>query len=225
VTIVPYVVPLVLGLAVPATFVGSWLGSAADELASAESAPKEVPRAEFPEEGYCSASLKQIVRRVAGACGLLGGRGCQPTDASNVVKLAPSDFNALFLPLKHRVRIIQFDQSKTDLDEAAKRAVEEAWGDRGGARFFFVVSRASPEGTVEINRELSARRAQSVLDHLTEVYKDPDIKKQVGLLWLGEEFAQLSKDFCDWTRSRTGEPCDDKDINRSAFIAWIDCAI
>ncbi len=222
--ILSYLVPLVVGLAVPAVFVGSWLGTASDGLVAAESAPQEVARAEFQEEGYCSASLKQIVRRVAGACGLLGGRGCQPTDASNVVKLAPEDFNALFLPLKHRVRIIQFDQSKTDLDDEARRAVEEAWGDRGGARFFFVVSRASPEGSVEVNRELSAKRAQSVLDHLMAVYKDPEIETQVGLLWLGEEFAQLTTEFCDWSRSRAGT-CDDKDINRSAFIAWIDCSI
>lgn len=221
---VTFILPLLVGITVPAIFVGSWLGDAEANLVAAETAPREVARAEFPEEGYCSASLKQIVRRVAGACGLLGGRGCQPTDASNVVKLAPDDFNALFLPLKNRVRIIQFDQSKTDLDPDAKKAVEEAWGDRGGARFFFVVSRASPEGTVEMNRDLSAKRAQSVLDHLTAIYKDPDIQKQVGLLWLGEEYAQLTKDFCDWSRSRTGT-CDEKDINRSAFIAWIDCSI
>ncbi|MCC6619691.1 MAG: hypothetical protein IT385_00460 [Deltaproteobacteria bacterium] len=223
-SLLPYTLPLVLGFTVPAVLVGSWLGAASDNLAVAEAAPVEVARAELRDEGYCSPSLKQIVRRVAGACGLLGGRGCQPTDASNVVKLAPEDFNALFLPLKHRVRIIQFDQSKTDLDDEARRAVEEAWGDRGGARFFFVVSRASPEGSVELNRELSAKRAQAVLDHLMMVYKDPDIEKQVGLLWLGEEFAQLTADFCTWSRSRTGA-CDDKDINRSAFIAWIDCSI
>jgi len=222
--VLPYTLPLALGLAVPAVLVGSWLAQASDSLAEAEAAPVEVARAELHDEQYCSPSLKQIVRRVAGACGLLGGRGCQPTDASNVVKLAPEDFNALFMPLKHRVRIIQFDQSKFDLDEDAKRAVEEAWGDRGGARFFFVVSRASPEGSIEKNRELSAKRAQSVLDHLMAVYKDPDIEKQVGLLWLGEEFAQLTADFCTWSRSRTGV-CDDKDINRSAFIAWIDCSL
>ncbi|MFO0751204.1 MAG: hypothetical protein U1F43_36855 [Myxococcota bacterium] len=221
---VTFVLPLFLGIAIPAAFVGTWLGNASANLKVAEANPEVVARAEFPEEGYCSASLKQIVRRVAGACGLLGGRGCQPTDASNVVKLAPNDFNALFLPLKNRVRIIQFDQSKTELDADAAKAVEEAWGDRGGARFFFVVSRASPEGSVEMNRDLSAKRAQAVLDHLSAVYKDPDIQKQVGLLWLGEEYAQLSKDFCDWSRSRTGT-CDEKDINRSAFIAWIDCAI
>lgn len=223
--LLPYLVPIILGLGVPAVFVGSWLGQAEENLIAAESAPSTVARAEFPEEGYCSAPLKQIVRRVAGACGLLGGRGCQPTDASNVVKLAPEDFNALFLPLKHRVRIIQFDQGRADLDEAAKRAVEEAWGDRGGARFFFVVSRGSKEGTVDVNRELSAKRGQAVLDHLTAVYKDPDIQKQVGLLWLGKEYAQLTQDFCEWSRSRTGTPCDEKDINRSAFIAWIDCSI
>jgi len=221
---VTYVLPLLLGVAVPGVAIGAWLGDAKTNLDVSETAPKDVVRASVPEGGYCSVELKQIVRRVAGACGLLGGRGCQPTDASNVVKLSANDFNQLFLPLKHRVRIIQFDQSKTELDEDAKHAVEEAWGDRGMARFFFVVSRASPEGSVEKNRELSAVRAQAVLDHLMEVYKDPDIQKQVGLLWLGEEFAQLPKEFCEWNRSRTGE-CNEADINRSAFIAWIDCSI
>jgi hypothetical protein len=103
--------------------------------------------------------------------------------------------------------------------------VEEAWADRGGASFFFVVSRASPEGSVDKNRELSEARAKAVLEHLQRRFADPDIERQVGLLWLGEEFAQLDAGFCDWKRSRAGEKCDDKDINRSAFIAWIDCAI
>jgi hypothetical protein len=47
----------------------------------------------------------------------------------------------------------------------------------------------------------------------------------VGLLWLGEDFAQLDDKFCQWQRSRTGTECSPKEINRSAFVAWIDCAI
>ena len=53
---------------------------------------------------------------------------------------------------------------------------------------------------------------------------DPDLKGSVGLLWLGEEYAQLNEKFCEWKRSRAGE-CTKSEINRSAFVAWIDCAI
>ena len=36
--------------------------------------------------------------------------------------------------------------------------------------------------------------------------------------------APLTEEFCSWERSREGA-CAVKDINRSAFVAWIDCAI
>lgn len=222
-----HVIPMGIALLVPAFMLSGWLGDAGARLAVEAPRQSKAAVATVAEEGYCTADLKRIVRRVAGACGLLGeqGRGCRPADASKVVELSDNDFNALFLPLKERVRIIQYDMGKTALDEGALRAVEEAWADRGGASFFFVVARASPEGAVDKNRELSEARANAVLAHLKQRFADPDIERQVGLLWLGEEFAQLGAEFCDWKRSRTGEKCDAKDINRSAFIAWIDCAI
>ncbi|MCB9730958.1 MAG: hypothetical protein H6746_20975 [Deltaproteobacteria bacterium] len=220
-------IPMAFGLALPAFFVSGWLGDAGASLRAAEPGAKDVAVAAMAEEGYCTANLKQIVRRVAGACGLLDaqGRGCQPADAAKIVALSGDDFNALFLPLKDRVHIIQFDKKSIELDEGARAAIETAWSARGGASFFFVVSRASPEGSVESNQELSNGRAQSVLAHLEATYQDPDIKKRVGLLQLGEEFAQLPLEFCEWNRSREGETCDEKQINRSAIIAWIDCAI
>jgi outer membrane protein OmpA-like peptidoglycan-associated protein len=222
-----HVVPLALALALPATLVSGWVGEASESLAASQPQSARVVTASVAEEGYCTAELKQIVRRVAGACGLLGaeGRGCRPADASKVVSLSGDDFNQLFLPLRERVRIVQYDLAKAELDEGGRQAVEAAWAERGGASFFFVVARASPEGSVEMNRELSEARAKAVLAHLTQRFNDPDIERQVGLLWLGEEFAQLAGSFCDWNRSRAGESCDEKDINRSAFIAWIDCAI
>jgi hypothetical protein len=224
---VSHLVPLALALAVPAVMVSGWLSDAEARLAVEEPRQSKAITATVAEEGYCTVDLKRIVRRIAGACGLLGeqGRGCRPADASKVVSLQGEEFNALFLPLQDRVRIIQYDMGKSELDEGALRAVEEAWADRGGASFFFVVSRASPEGSTDKNRELSEARAKAVLDHLMKRFNDPDIERQVGLLWLGEEFAQLEDTFCDWKRSRTGEKCDAKEINRSAFIAWIDCAI
>ena len=64
-----------------------------------------------------------------------------------------------------------------------------------------------------------------MLKHLQGTFSDDeDLAKQVGLLWLGEGFAQLGDEFCGWSRSRSGA-CTEKDINRSAFMAWIDCAI
>ena len=50
------------------------------------------------------------------------------------------------------------------------------------------------------------------------------VEQQVGLLWLGAEFAQLEQKFCDWRRSAS-DKCDRTKLNRSAFIAWIDCRL
>lgn len=138
--------------------------------------------------------------------------------------MSGDDFNALFKPLSHRARIIQFDSSQVELDPSGQMTVEGAWSDQRGASFFFVVARASADGDQVFNQQLSQQRAEAVLTHLQEKFNDPDLRKEVGLLWLGEEYAQLSEEFCTWTRSREGE-CSITDINRSAFIAWIDCAI
>jgi outer membrane protein OmpA-like peptidoglycan-associated protein len=225
--ILPAIVPWALGALVPVLFVTSWLASARSELAVWQPGRAETAVAAVAEENYCNAHLKRIVRRVAGACGLLGGddRGCRPADAQKGVELSDEDFNALFLPMRERVSILQFDQGKSELDAAAMGHVEAAWADRRGASFFFVVARASPEGSTAANQALSEARARGVLEHLEGRFNDPDIRKQVGLLWLGEEFAQLDAAFCDWRRSRGNEPCTPADINRSAFIAWIDCSI
>jgi hypothetical protein len=165
---------------------------------------------------------------VAGACGLIegggGGRGCQPMEAKKVAALSGDDFNALFKPLSKRAQIIQFDLSKSDLDADGIAAVEKAWSDQRGASFFFVVSRASTDGASDFNETLSRDRAKAVLGHLQEKFKDEDLKNEVGLLWLGDQYAQLGDEFCQWNRSRTGS-CTSMDINRSAFVAWIDCAL
>lgn len=215
---------LIACLLIPMLLVLTWLRTADKNLQSAQDAASGVAVASAAEETYCTPKLKQILRRVAGACGLIqeGGRGCKPTDAKTVAALSGDDFNALFQPLAHRARIIQFDADQTDLDPPAVSSVEEAWADQKGASFFFVVARASTDGDAMHNQMLSEKRAESVFHFLEQ--KDPELKKQVGLLWLGEEYAQLSEDFCNWKRSRT-EVCTLKDINRSAFVAWIDCSI
>ncbi|MFA6107836.1 MAG: hypothetical protein WDA75_03615 [Candidatus Latescibacterota bacterium] len=208
--------------------VAGWVNSAARRLASPGEEASQVALATAADEGYCSADLKVILRRVLTSCGLVktgGTRGCQPLEAQTVAAMAGGDFNALFMPLKHRAALLQFDQDETVLDESGRRLLEKTFADQGGASYFLVVSRASPEGSVEHNRELSQKRANAALDHLQEVFRDPDLEQEVGLLWLGEEFAQLEEHFCDWTRSRTDAPCTPADINRSAFIAWIDCRL
>lgn len=217
---------MLVALVVPSILVMLWLQSAKASLEAARDAASEVAIASVAEDEYCTPKLKQILRRVAGACGLLqdGGRGCQPANAKQVAAMSGEDFNALFKPLSHRARIIQFDAEQVELDPPGQTAVEGAWGDQRGASFFFVVARASPDGDPTFNQTLSQKRAEAVLTHLEQKFNDPDLKKEIGLLWLGEEYAQLSSEFCDWSRSREGE-CSVKDINRSAFIAWIDCAI
>lgn len=217
-----------VSFAVPAGLVATWLGEAEEHLEiAAGRPPPAVAVASMTEDSYCTAELKGIVRRVAGACGLLEGatgRGCQPSQARNLVQLTGPDFNALFRPLSKRARIIQFEADRADLDEGARAAVEAAWSDQRGASFFFVVARASHDGKADYNERLSRSRAEAVLGHLQARFDDPDIRKEVGLMWLGEEYAQLDAEFCGWTRSRESE-CTGKEINRSAFVAWIDCAI
>lgn len=214
-------------LAIPAILVVAWASSAQTRLKETSSAAKDVAIASVTDDSYCTPQLKAIIRRVAGACGLIeggGGRGCQPMEAKKVAALSGDDFNALFKPLSKRAHIIQFDASKTELDAEGATAIEKAWSDQRGASFFFVVSRASTDGASEMNETLSRDRAKGVLTHLQEKFKDEDLKNQVGLLWLGEQYAQLGDEFCSWNRSRSAQ-CTPVEINRSAFVAWIDCAI
>jgi len=221
---------LVVALLIPVILVAVWASSAGRRYRQSQKEldpSKQAAIASVSDDSYCTPALKAIIRRVAGACGLLeggGGRGCQPMQAQKVAALSGDDFNAMFRPLSKRASIIQFDSQKVDLDDDAKKLVEKAWSDQRGASFFFVVSRASPDGAADYNQGLSRDRAQAVLEHLQKKFKDDDLKNQVGLLWLGEEYAQLGEEFCGWSRSRTGS-CTPTEINRSAFVAWIDCAI
>ena len=99
------------------------------------------------------------------------------------------------------------------------------FADQRGASWFFVVSRSSPEGSAQYNASLSQKRGNAVLDHLKATFQDPDLDKEVGLLMLGEEFAQLDKDYCTWQRSGDPAVCSNAELNRSAFVAWIDCRL
>jgi hypothetical protein len=218
-------------LSLPALLSVSWTNQAEERLARAEaeeSSAPEVAVASQANEAYCTPRLQKILRRVLQSCGLIegaAGRGCEPVDAKSVATMSGDDFNALFVPMKGRGGIVQFEQSSIDLDEPDFGLIDRAFADRKGASYFFVVSRASPEGSEETNRQLSRGRAEAVLTHLQEKFKDPDLENQVGLLWLGEEFAQLDPSFCDWKRSGETEQCEPEDLNRSAFITWIDCTL
>lgn len=220
---------LVAALAIPAAATKIWIGSAETRLAEASAAPAgEAPAvASAADEAYCNPELKKVLRRVLLSCGLVGGgaaRGCQPVQAKNVATMSGSDFNALFRPMKDRGGILQFELDKADLDPAATTLVDKLFGDQRGASWFFVVARASPEGSTTHNRDLSKARAEAVMAHLRTRFQDPDLEKEVGMLWLGEEFAQLEDEFCQWQRSAGGE-CKTKELNRSAFVAWIDCQL
>ncbi len=221
----------IVTLLVLSAVVAAWVRSAAAHLAEIRAEQGKAPGpvvASAANAGYCTGELKAILRRVLTACGLVSGgsqRGCQPLQAKNVAAMSGDDFNALFVPLADRAAIVEFDQDSSDLDQAADALLDKAFADQRGASYFLVVSRASPEGPLGYNRELSRKRAEAVLDHIRGKFKDPDLDQEVGLLWLGAEFAQLDKDFCQWHRSRPNETCSTAHLNRSAFIAWIDCRL
>ena len=220
---------LVVLLAIPAAVTGKWISSAETRLEQMQ-AKHSAQRggAAAADVGYCSPELKKILRRVLMSCGLVGGeaaRGCQPVQAKNVATMSGTDFNALFRPMKDRGGIIQFELDKAELDPQDLALVDQVFADQRGASWFFVVARSSPEGSVTHNRDLSKGRAEAVMTHLKERFKDPDLLKEVGMLWLGEEFAQRENEFCQWKRSTTGTECPPEELNRSAFVAWIDCQL
>ena len=187
-----------------------------------------MPLAAAANEGYCNGDLKKILRRVLQSCGLLGSgevRGCQPMEAKQVATMSGGDFNSFFMPMAECAGIIQFDQDSDVLDPNDTALLDRIFADQRGASYFFVVSRSSPEGSAVYNRDLSQRRGKAVLSHLKQTFNDPDLDKEVGLLWLGEEVAQLDQEFCKWQRSGPSDACQTQDLNRSAFIAWIDCSL
>ena len=219
---------LVVLLAIPTVVTAKWIASADSRLAEMTATPTEgVAVAAAADVGYCSPELKKVLRRVLMSCGLVGGdaaRGCQPVEAKNVATMSGSDFNALFRPMKERGGIVQFDLDKAELDPADLALIDKVFSAQGGGSYFFVVARASPEGSATHNRDLSKARSEAVMKHLREKFNDPDLDKEVGMLWLGEEFAQLEDEFCGWNRSSTNQ-CTPEEINRSAFVAWIDCQL
>ncbi len=205
-----------------------WVAGAAERLTTPEAEQPKVAVADQSEVGYCTPQFKQVLERVLHSCGLAEGdsrRGCQPADVKTFASISDDDFNALFTPLKDRGAVVMFDEGEDKLDVKAQKLLEDKWFARKGARYFFVVARASKSGNQAKNRALSHRRANSVMFHLNEVASDPEIEQKVGLLWLGNEFAQLSKDYCAWPSSRGDVKCDEAAINRSAFVSWVDCRL
>lgn len=206
----------------------SSVASAEQRLVTPEAEKPQVAVAQHAEVAYCTPRFKQVLERVLHSCGLSKGearRGCKPADVKTFASISDEDFNELFTPLKDRGGSILFDEGKHELDDKGKKLLEQRWFDRKGARYFFVVARASKTGTPAKNRALSHRRANSVMFHLKEISKDPEIEQKVGLLWLGNEYAQLSKEYCAWPNSRADKKCDQEAINRSAFVSWVDCRL
>jgi outer membrane protein OmpA-like peptidoglycan-associated protein len=185
--------------------------------------------ADHTDAPYCTPQFKSVLARVVDACGLVGQdarRGCEPVDVKSFASITDEDFNALFHPLVERGAIIMFDDNGDKLDDSAKKLIEEKWSERKLARYFFIVARASKTGGADYNKQLSHRRANSVMFQLEEATKEPDLDKMVGSLWLGSEYAQLPKDYCGtWKHSRENKQCNQEAINRSAFISWVDCRL
>jgi len=217
-------------LAGVAWFVNSEVNASVQRLTNpASKEATKVAVADHTEAPYCTPQFKTVLQRVLNACGLVGQesrRGCQPADVKTFASINDEDFNALFTPLSERGAILMFDDGKELLDDGGKKLLQEKWEDRRGARYFFIVARASKKGTADNNRALSHKRANSVQFFLQETTHDPDLEKQVGMLWLGSEFAQLPTEYCDkWKNSRDGKKCDTEAVNRSAFISWVDCRL
>lgn len=220
---------LALGILLTPMLALSWQSSAAQRLQEEEAvvSPDEIPVASEANAAYCTPPLRQVLRRVLTSCGLVGGtggRGCQPADARTVATMSGEDFNALFSPMRERGAILQFPLDSSELDDTARNLLTQVFLDRRGGGWFLIVARASPEGSVEHNRELSHSRAQSVMSALAGVAEESVLSDTVGMLWLSEEFAQLDPTFCEWRRNGGGA-CRPEDLNRSAFVAWIDCRL
>lgn len=184
--------------------------------------------ANHAEASYCTPKFKEVLAKVIHACGLDGGdtrRGCQPADVKTLASINDDDFNNLFIPLKDRGGVVMFDDGSEKVDDEGKQMLEDLWLDRKGARYFFILARASKTGAPDFNRSLSHKRANSALFHIGDKFKEPDLDKQVGLLWLGNEFAQLGQDYCKWNVSRKNKACTAEAINRSAFVSWVDCQL
>lgn len=209
--------------------VGSMVHGARDRLEHPEeTARAKVAVADDAEAAYCTPAFKEVLQRVLNACGLVGTeqrRGCQPADVKTFASISDDDFNKLFAPLKERGAVLLFEEGSDVLDDGATKLLDARWQDRKGARYFFIVARASKDGTTQGNRALSHKRANSVMLHLKEATQDPDLDKQVGMLWLGSEFAQLDRAYCDWQSSRSDKRCTPEAINRSAFASWVDCRL
>jgi outer membrane protein OmpA-like peptidoglycan-associated protein len=204
--------------------------AAGERLTTLESDRPQVVLADQAEAAYCTPEFKHVLERVLHACGLDGGtsrRGCQPADVKSLASISDGDFNALFAPLKERGAVLLFDNAADELDAGAKQLLDERFQDRLGARYFFVVARASKSGNMQKNRALSHRRANSVMFYLQKISgeTEEELNQRVGLLWLGNEYAQLSQEYCEWPRSRAEAECGEEPINRSAFVSWVDCRL
>jgi outer membrane protein OmpA-like peptidoglycan-associated protein len=227
----PAIAAIAIGIALVlalSAFVRLSVAGAAERLAKPDTPKAAVAVADDSEEKYCTPAFKEVLQRVLHSCGLVGGesrRGCQPADVKTFASITDEDFNALFTPLQSRGAVLLFDDNQEKLDADAIKTLEDRWSDRKGARYFFVIARASRTGPPDLNRSLSHKRANSVFFHIQDRFKDPDLEKQVGLLWLGEEFAQLSKEYCAWQHSRPNKACTEDAINRSAFVSWVDCRL
>jgi outer membrane protein OmpA-like peptidoglycan-associated protein len=211
--------------------VGTSVSSAKRRLSHPNEAERPaVATAQEAEVAYCTSGFKQVLERVLHSCGLstqTERRGCKPSDIKTFAAINDEDFNALFHPLRERGGVLMFDEGSDVLDEAGQKLLDERWFERKGARYFFVVARASKTGTPAQNRALSHRRANSVMFFLQKISgeTEEELNQRVGLLWLGNEYAQLSQDYCEWPRSRAEAECGDEPINRSAFVSWVDCRL
>src|SRR5512138_2014474 len=105
------------------------VANAKQRLTTPEAAKPQVAVAAQAEVAYCTPRFKQVLERVLHSCGLVGGeggrRGCQPADVKTFASINDDDFNELFTPLKDRGGVVLFEEGKEELDEKAKKLLED----------------------------------------------------------------------------------------------------
>jgi hypothetical protein len=187
--------------------------------------------ADHTEAPYCTPQFKEVLQRVINACGPR-----RPGVPSRLPARRRQD------PGQHQRRRFQRPVHaagpaggdpalRRRLREAGRGREEAAGGALGGParRSLFLRRRPGVEerhrgdepGAVPQAGELGAVLPAGALQGAR-----PGAGQEDRLLWLGKEFAQLTKSYCaDWAHSHTGKPCNEEAINRSAFISWVDCRL
>ena len=219
-------------LAIPATATGIWIGSAEARLEELSAKPGEgaaVAVASASDVEYCNPELKRILRRVLMSCGLVGGeRGARlpagpgqerrDDDRRRLQRAVPADEGA------RRHRPVRQGQGRARRrGPRARRS-----GVRRSARRELVLRRLArrrPRARSQHNRDLSkgARRGR---DEPPPRAVQGSRSRQGGRPALARRGVRPARDRVLRVEAQLHRHgCTPEEINRSAFVAWIDCQL